>query len=344
MNQNDMELLRALCETRGISGREEAVRGLILSRISEAADEVQVDGLGNVLVFKKGRNHARKRVLLSAHMDEVGLIVTHIGQDGLLRFSTVGGIDRRVLCGKPVTVGDQALPGVIGLKPIHLLQGEEKEKSVPVEDLYIDIGAKDREQAEKLVQLGDMVCFAGGFDASAGKIRAKALDDRAGCAILIKLLLEEHPFDLYFSFVVQEEVGLRGARAAVFTLEPEAAIVVEATTAADIPGVEEAKQVCRVGGGAVLSFMDRSTIYDSAYYRLAQKSASAVGAPWQAKQAVAGGNDAGAIHQSRGGVRTAAVSLPCRYLHSPVSLIAQEDFDAVLATVRELSGRMAGGQ
>ena len=228
--------------------------------------------------------------MLSAHMDEVGLIVTHITDEGLLKFTTVGGIDKRVLCGKQVWINGHY--GVIGGKPIHLMKGDEREKAVPVEELSIDIGAGSKEEAEQAVSLGDVAGFVSTFDQEGNKIRGRALDDRVGCTILIDLIKRSLPYDMTFVFCVQEEIGLRGARTAAYSVNPQAAIVVESTTAADIAGVEEGKEVCRLGDGPVVPFMDRSTIYDREYYQLAFALAEKEKIPCQTKRAVAGGNDA----------------------------------------------------
>lgn len=332
----DWELLKKLSEARGISGRENAVREIILDEIRPYAERIEVTPLGSVIAYRKGKQRAPKRLMISAHMDEVGMIVTHITDDGLLKFATVGGIDRRVLPGKSVTIGEN-VHGVVGVKPIHLLKKDETEKSVPLEELYLDIGALTRAEAEAVVAPGDEVTFDSVFDTEHGTIKGRALDDRAGCAILIDLMKDEPPYDTVFAFVVQEEVGLHGSKTAAFAAEPEAAIVVESTTASDVAGVDEEKQVCHLGHGPVISFMDRRTIYDREYYRMAFRAAEQAGVKCQAKQAVAGGNDAGAIHVSRGGVRTIAVSLPCRYLHSAVGVIAQEDFLAAPKLIASLA-------
>lgn len=338
----DLTLLKRLCTARGISGCEDEVRGLILEEIKPYADSIEITPLGNIIVFKKGEKRPSVRLMVSAHMDEVGMIVTHITDDGLLKFGTVGGIDRRVLCGRAVTINGK-IPGVIGAKPIHLLKDEERGKSVPLEDLYIDIGANDKAEAEKYVFPGDPVCFDSVFDTAHGMVKSRALDDRAGCAILIGMIQSNLPYDMFFTFVVQEEVGLRGAKTAAYSVKPEAAIVVESTTAADVAGVDKDKQVCCVGEGPVISFMDRHTIYDREYYRMAFSAAKRIGVKCQAKQAVAGGNDAGAIHVSRSGARTIAVSLPCRYLHSAVGLISQEDYEEAGKLIPELAKAIAGG-
>ena len=336
----DLQLLETLCTLNGISGREDSVREYILEEIAPHVTDVQIDPLGSIIAFKKGKNRAKTDLMLSAHMDEVGLIVTHITADGKLKFAPVGGIDKRILPGKKVLVGD--VPGVIGARPVHLLKSEEKGAAVPLDDLFIDIGAKEKEDAERAVSLGDPVCFDSLIDFSGSTVKAKAIDDRAGCAILIDLIKMPLEYDMTVVFCVQEEIGLRGARAAAYSVDPEAAIVVESTTAADIPGIEPEKQVCHVGDGPVLSFMDRSTIYDKDYYQLALALAKAESIPCQIKQAVAGGNDAGAIHTTKSGVRTIAVSLPCRYLHGPVGLIAQSDFHHAETLILSLANKIAG--
>lgn len=337
----DYRLLKKLCSARGVSGAETDVRNLILNEIRTYASTIEITPLGNIIAFKSGEKRAKTKLMLSAHMDEVGLIITHITDGGLLKFDTVGGIDKRVLPGKSVTVGE-SVSGVIGVKPIHLLEKEERGKSVPLNELYIDIGAVSREEAEKSVKPGDTATFDSIFDTSRGIIKSRALDDRAGCALLIQLLKKDLKYDMTFVFVVQEEVGLNGAKTAAYTVAPDAAIIVESTTAADVPGTEKDRQVCRLGGGAAISFMDRRTIYDKEYYKMAFEAAEKADVKCQAKQAVAGGNDAGAVHVSRGGVRTIAVSLPCRYLHSAVGMISQKDFSAAGKLIAELSEDIAG--
>ena len=335
------ELLRELCAARGVSGREDAVRDIVLREISGCADSVEVTPLGNVVAFKKGEKRAKTSLMLDAHMDEVGLMITDITDGGLLRFAPVGGIDRRVLPGKSVLVGENT-PGVIGLKPIHLLEGDEKNKSVPMRELYIDIGALSRGEAEERVRPGDAATFESIFDLSHGMVKARALDDRAGCALLIELMKQGLACDATFVFSVQEEIGLNGAKTAAFAVKPQAAIAVECTTAADVAGVERDREVTRLGDGPAVSFLDKRTAYDRDYYRMAFEIAKSEGIKCQAKRAATGGNDAGAIHASRSGVRTAAVSLPCRYLHSPVGILAQEDYGEAKKLLAALAERIAG--
>lgn len=337
----DFELLKKLCALDGISGDEKNVRDFIIEQITPYAESVKVDPLGNVLARKKGRKRAEKRLMFSAHMDEVGLMVTDITSDGYLKFDEVGGIDKRILPGKRVTVGEKNLPGVIGVKPIHLTKGDESSAVPDYSEMYIDIGARSREDAEKYVTLGDSVRYTYDFTETESKICCKAIDDRFGCLVLIELIQKELEYDADFAFVVQEEVGLRGSTVAAYTLNPEYAVVVETTTAADIP--ESDRKVCVLGDGAVISVMDRHTIYDKELVKAAFSLAEKHSIPAQYKRAVAGGNDSGAIHKSRGGVRTLAVSLPCRYLHAPSCFADKRDCESVFRLAEKLADFICSG-
>lgn len=336
-----LEHVRALCAIAGTSGDEGQVAEYIVSQLPADA-RITRDALGNLLVFRKGAAAPKRRVMLCAHMDEVGFLVTHITKEGLLRFAAVGGVDARVALGRQVAVGSEGLVGVIGTKAVHMQKEEERGKAPGIDELYIDIGASSDDEAKAHVTLGDRVTFVSDFtEYGEGFLKARALDDRVGCAILLTLLREELPFDLHAAFTVQEEVGLRGARTAAYTIAPELALVLETTTAADIPGVSGENRVCELKKGPVVSFMDRSTIYDRELYALAFEEAERLGIPCQTKSLVAGGNDSGAIHTSVGGVRTAVISVPCRYLHSPSCVIALEDLEHSLTLARALVNRMA---
>lgn len=339
----DYTFLRTLCEANGISGDESGVRELILENIKPFADDIRVDALGNILVHKKGKKRAKAKVMLSAHMDEVGLMVIDITSDGYLKFDEVGGIDRRVLVGKRVWVGDKKVCGVIGVKPVHLTKGDESSAIPEYSEMYIDIGADSCEEALEYVNYGDSVCLDSVFTETEHTIQSKAIDDRFGCMVLMELLKSDLEYDMDVAFVVQEEVGLHGAKTAAYTIDPQFALVVETTTAADIPEIDSAKQVCRLGDGAVISVMDRRTIYDKEMVQFAFDAAKEIGIKAQYKRTVAGGNDAGVIHQSRGGVRTLAVSLGCRYLHAPSCVANKSDCESVMALVKELADRIAGG-
>lgn len=336
-------LLKKLCTANGISGDEKNIRDIIINEIKDYANDYRVDNLGNLIVYKKGKNTPENKLMISAHMDEVGFLVTDITSDGLIKFSEVGGIDRRVLPARSVTINNN-VKGVICNKPIHLCDSDEA-KSIPKYDsMYIDIGADSKDEAQKYVSPGDSITFDTFYEDNGFSVKSKAIDDRAGCCMMIKMIQSELEYDMYFTFVVQEEVGLNGAKVAAFSLNPDYAIVLESTTAADIPGIEGVKQVCNVNNGAVIGFMDRRTIYDKGLIKEAQSIAENNNIKIQYKRAVAGGNDAGVIHNSRGGVRTLAVSLPCRYLHSQISLIAKSDIYDVYNLALILAERICGGK
>lgn len=332
-----LELIKELSVLSGISGRENAVRDYIIEQIKDCA-EYSVDPLGNLLVFKKGKNAAKNKVMLDAHMDEVGLIVTAITSEGFLRFTKVGGIDSRVILGRTVKVGEKAVNGVIGIKPVHLVDKKAESDIPKADDLYIDIGAKSKEEAAEYVRLGDSVWFESDFIGFGnGFVKSKALDDRAGCAILVEMIKSELEYDMWFSFSVQEEIGTRGAQTAAFTIAPDYAIAVETTTAADISGVKDEKRVCICGKGGTVSFMDRSTLYSKELFDKAFEIAERKNIPCQPKTMVAGGNDSGAIHKSRGGVKVLTVSIPCRYLHSPSCVIKFDDAKESLRLIKALA-------
>ncbi len=336
-----LETIKELCALSGISGRENAVRNFIVNKIKDYA-EYSVDPLGNLIVFKKGKNLAKNKVMLDAHMDEVGMIISAITSEGYLKFVKVGGIDSRVMVGRAVKVGDKAVNGVIGIKPVHLVDKDAEADIPKPDDLYIDIGAESREEAAEYVRIGDAAWFAGDFiEFGDGFIKSKALDDRAGCAILIEMIRSELEYDTWFSFSVQEEIGTRGAQTAAFTIDPDYAIVVETTTAADISGVKDEKRVCICGEGGTVSFMDRSTLYDRELFDKAFEVAEKNGIKCQPKTMVAGGNDAGAIHKSRGGVKVLTVSVPCRYLHSPGCVVkygdVEESYELITAMAEEFA-------
>lgn len=330
------DFLKELCALNAVSGDEKAVRDYIISKIDGKADW-HTDNLGNILVFKKGKNRSVKKLLIDAHMDEVGFIISSVTADGFLKFQTVGGINTAAIMFRQVKIGN--VNGVVCGTPIHLLSGDEKKKLPKSDSLYIDIGAESREEALKLVSLGDRAVMCSEYREMGNKIKAKAIDDRAGCAILLSLITNDSDYDFYASFSVQEEVGLRGAKTAAFAADPDAAIVLEATTAADIADVDETHRVCVLGNGPAVSFMDRATVYDREYYRAALES----GIKCQPKSAVAGGNNSGAIHLSRGGVRTVAISVPCRYIHSSSCVADKEDIKNAERLAKYMLAGICGG-
>lgn len=338
-----LNLVKELCAVNGVSGDEARVRALIRTKAEPYADSIRTDALGNLIVFKKGKKTTGNKLLLAAHMDEVGLIVTHVTDDGYLKFDFVGGVDRRVAIGKPVLLGDQGIPGIIGLKAIHLVSREERKKTPKTDALYIDIGAGDKESAMNLVKPGTYGAFVGAPEPLGdGFLKAKAIDDRVGCAVMLKLLEEELPMDVTFAFTAQEEVGTRGAFGAAFSVSPEIALVLETTTAADLPDVEAHRKVCAPGKGPVISYMDGSTIYDRGLFEDLRRLAQEHGIPWQTKEYIAGGNDARTIQRSKSGVRAAALSAAVRYLHAPASVGSVADFENMLKLTRLFLEHVAG--
>jgi endoglucanase len=342
---NFIQTIRTLADIPGVSGDEGSVRDAILTMIRDRVERVEIDPLGNLIVYKKGKRTPKNKILLSAHMDEVGFIITHVEESGLLRFEAVGGIDSRVVVGKAVEVGVARIYGVIGTKALHQTEEKDREEPLKLDKLHIDIGARDAAEAGALVSPGDRAVFHSAFrEIGDGNILSRALDDRAGCALLVELIRGDLPCDCAFSFTVQEETGCTGAVTAAYTVQPDIAIAVETTTASDIAGVESGKEVCRLGGGPVISFMDRGTVYDSRLYRLAMDTAKRHGIPAQAKEGVFGGNESRSLQAAQGGARTLAVSLPCRYIHSPSNMLRTADIDhtaTLLAKLIEGMGDLA---
>lgn len=329
-----LDTVKALCALFGPSGCEDEVRNFIRKEAEPYADEIVEDTAGSLLVFKHGKKQPRRTVMLAAHMDEVGVIVNHISDDGFLGFDFVGGVDRRVVIGKKVYLGDDRIPGIIGMKPIHLTTKEERETVPKINKLYIDIGAESKEQAEELAPIGTYGCFGGECtELAGGYVRMKAIDDRVGCAILLETLKKELPIDTWFAFTVQEEVGCRGAFGAAFRVKPQIALIVEGTTAADSPQSEGAARVCMPGQGPVIPFMDGGAIYDRRMFCMLRDLAEEKGIRWQTKTRIAGGTDAQAIQKSNGGCKVGAVSAAVRYIHSPSSVGNVHDFEAMQTLV-----------
>lgn len=315
--------LKELSELRGVSGDEGAVRRFIREKVTPLCDEVHTDTMGNLYARKK--KEGAPVIALTAHMDEVGMMIKRIRDDGELEY-TCRGLDPRVMPGRRVAVGRDAVPGVIGTKPIHLQSDEEYEAGVPHKDLTIDIGAKDKEDAEKYVKIGDYVCFSTPFEElGEGFFTGKALDDRVGCAVLMALLTQDYDCDLHAVFTVQEEVGLRGANLVADHIKPALVLNFEGTTANDMPEVKGHETVTTVGKGPAITFMDRGTIVDAGLFDALRETAKARRIPFQLRKGTSGGTDIGRIHIDAGGCRAGGISLPCRYIHSAQSVALWED-------------------
>ena len=330
------ELLKELCLLPGATGDEGKVRDFIREKAEKFADDISEDSIGNLYVFKKGKRRREKPLMVCAHMDEVGIIIKEICEDGCLKFDFVGGVDARVVIGQRVLVGDEGIPGVIGMKAVHLTTKEERASAPKLSSLFIDIGCDKKAKAEKLVSPGDFAVFDSACTLlSENRIKAKALDDRFGCAVMLTLLAEELEYDTHFVFTVQEEAGCRGAYSAAFRIDPAFALVLESTTAGDIPTAEGAMKVCAPGKGAVIGYMDGGTIYDKRLFAYLRSVAEEKKIPWQMKTRVAGGTDAGTIHPSRSGVRVTSLSLATRYIHTPSGVADLRDIAAILSLSRE---------
>lgn len=342
MKYAGIHLIRELSLCFGPSGCEDAVRALILEQIKGECDNYTVDKAGNLIAVIRGQGldydkKTPRKLMLSAHMDEVGFMVTAISEEGYLKFSTVGGIDPRVMCGRHVIVGDdkRRIHGVIASKAIHLQTPEERAKTTPLKNMYIDIGAKDAEDAKKYVSVGDYAVFDSEFvtfGKDGTRMKGKALDDRAGCAMLIEVMRDLHrspanmPFDVYFAFTTCEEVGISGANVAAFGIQPDTAIILEATAVNDLPGTGRSF-VSKQGEGGTLSLCDRGTVYDMGFIDYARQTAEQNGLKCQLKQAFTGGTDAAHIQRSLTGVRVLGLSLPTRYIHSASNVALYEDFE-----------------
>jgi len=333
------ETLEKLSNACGIAGREEEVRKLMKTFLKPHVDEVKEDKLGNVIGIKKGKKNAPK-IMLAAHMDEIGLLIKTISKEGFLQFTKIGGIDDRILLAQKVIVYTEKGPlhGIIGSKPPHIQKEEERKKVLAYDELFIDIGAESQEQAKKMgVKIGDAV----GFDVKFAKISkniviGKAFDDRIGCAVMIEAMkrLEKTECTIYAVGTVQEEVGLRGATTAAFGIYPDVGIALDVTVAGDVPGVRETEAPVKFKKGPAIEIADAGLIAHPKVLRLLIDAAEESKIPYQLESGLAGSTDAARISLTREGVPSGVISVPTRYIHSPTSMLSLEDAEnAVRLTV-----------
>lgn len=329
-------LLKTLTESSGLSGNEKEVRDIIIAEIKDYCTTIKTDRIGNIIAFKEGKPSSKK-IMVTAHMDEVGLMVKDIDSSGLIKFLSVGGIDKRILVSKTVLIGNDKIPGVIGAKPIHLQKRNEWSNALNMSDLYIDIGAKSKEDAEKYVSIGDYVAFDSKYtEFGDNLIKAKALDNRVGCAILIDLIKNLNDISFYGVFTVMEEVGLVGAGPAAYEVDPDISIILEGTLCYDIPKLESHMVPTYIGGGPAISLVDRTTIYNHKLRDRVVQVANKNDIPYQFRKTSMGGNDSGKIHTTRDGSLTTTISVPCRNIHSPVSVMSLEDYNNTSKLVKAL--------
>lgn len=320
-------LLKRLTEASGASGNENEVRDIILNEIKNFVDDIRIDRLGNIIAYKKGKSNSKK-LMVTAHMDEVGLMVTDIDNMGLLKFTTVGGIDKRILVSKPVLVGKNKIPGVIGAKPIHLQKREEWQNALNIDQLYIDIGVSTKEEGEKLVKIGDYIIFDSQYvEFGDNLVKAKALDNRVGCSLLVELLKEIKDINFYGVFTVMEEVGLVGAGPAAYSVDPDISIVLEGTLCYELPNLDTHLIPTQLNGGPAISLIDRTTLFDREFREKIVKIAEDNNIPYQYRKTAMGGNDSGKIHINKEGSITTTISVPCRNIHSPSSVMSKYDYN-----------------
>ena len=334
--------LKTLTEINAPSGHEQPIRRALIEELKEKGHNPIIDRMGNVIVVKEGTGEApRKRVLVSAHMDEVGLIVTGHTDGGFLKVNQAGGIDPRVLISKRVLVGDDNIPGVIGAVAIHLQSAADRARVMGYRDITVDIGATDKKEAERKAPIGTYISFDTPYvEYGEGYACGKAFDDRVGCWTILRLLEEDLPCDLVAAFVSEEEVGCRGASGAAFAQEPDIGIVLEGTTCNDLGDIPEVAQVCKTGAGVAVSFMDNASIANRELFKKALEVGAKEGIAHQVKSSVSGGNDSGVIQRAREGIPTLVLSVPCRYIHSPSTVIklsdAESQFELTKALLKNL--------
>ncbi len=336
-------ILEELSKAIGVSGEEDEVRALVIDAIRDHVTDLEVDALGNVTASQLGTAHPEYIVMIAAHMDEIGMMVTAVEANGLIQFTGVGGVDARILPGLRVKVGAKRSPGVILWKPIHFWRAM---KTVPMDALRIDVGAADKSAAEP----GDRIAFDGGYTRlSDTVVRGKAFDDRVGCSILVDILRGgPYPVTVAAAFTAQEEIGLRGATVAAQRLQPDAAIVLEGTYAYDVPdpnreadaGDLPSNPGTRMGEGAVITLSDRQMITDPRALRFLRETAAAHGITHQVKTMGGGGTDGGAIHLAQAGIPTMPISVPCRYIHTPTALLNLDDYQSVLSLSQAVLNRI----
>lgn len=333
-------LLKRLTETIGVSGNENEVRKLIIQEIKDHVDKLYIDKLGNIITYKKGKNDSKK-IMISANMDELGMMVSDIDSSGLVKFIPVGPIDTKFLPSKRVKIGEDKVLGVIGSKPIHLQRPHERKNPIPRKSLYIDIGAKDKESASSLVQIGDYIGLESDYvEFGKDMIKAKFIESRLGCNILIDLLKKDTENSFYGVFTVMSTIGLVGASSVAFDLNPDLAIIIQAVSCNDYPGMDNNTTKIKLGKGPVISLYDKTTIYNRHLVKAIEKINEDKEIPIQYLVDNKFSNDAGKIHLTQDGIPTASISVPCRYINSPSSVINKEDYKNTELLLEEIIGNI----
>jgi len=341
----DIEFLSKLVKSVGVSGYEEEIAELIKSEMEKYTDSVEIDTLGNVIGLKKG--NGKGKIMLAAHMDEIGFVVSHIDKNGFIFVSPVGGINVKTLIGTRVIVhGEGKYYGVMGSIPPHMKKEKEKEKELSIEDIFVDIGAKNKDEVLKRgIDIGSIITYEGDLKKlSENRYTGKTMDDRIGVFILIETLKRvKSPYDLYFVATTQEEVGLRGARVSGYKISPDIGIAIDVTLAMDVPDVKEHRRITELGKGPAITVMDRSVIGNRKLNSFIEKIAREEKIPLQRNILTGGGTDAGSIHLIKEGVVSTTLSIPTRFVHSPVECIDMRDVEnAVNLLVKVLETETLG--
>lgn len=325
----DVSLLKAVCDLPGAPGFEKQIRDFVLKEVASLVDAVEVDNMGNVIAIKRGkRNPENKRVMVAAHMDEIGFIVTHIDDNGFLRFHTLGGFDPKTLTAQRVIVhGKKDLIGVMGSKPIHVMTTEERQKQAKITDFFIDLGM-EKSEVVKHIAIGDPITREREFIEMGDCVNCKSIDNRVAVFILLETLrkLEEPAYDVYATFTVQEEVGLRGANVSAHFINPDFGIALDTTIAYDVPGASAHEKITELGKGTAIKIMDASTICDYRMVAFMKKTAEDKGIKWQPEILTAGGTDtAGVQRNGKQGAIAGAISIPTRHLHQVIEMAHKAD-------------------
>ncbi len=336
--QLNIELLSEVCEIPGAPGFESPIRNRILQEIKPHVDEYEIDNMGNLTAIIRGKNNPEnKRVMVAAHMDEIGFIVTHIDTNGFVRFHTLGGFDPKTLTAQRVIIhGKEDVIGVMGSKPIHVMTAEEKNKNPKITDYFIDLGMP-KEEVEKIVSVGDPITRDRNLIEMGECVNCKSIDNRVSVFILIETLkqLSDIPYDLYAVFSTQEEVGLRGASVAAHHIDPDFGIALDTTIAYDLPGSSPHEEVTRLGDGTAIKIMDATTICDVRMVSFLKKTATEGNIKWQTEILTAGGTDtAGIQRRGKKGAISGAISIPTRHLHQVIEMAHKEDISHSIALLK----------
>jgi tetrahedral aminopeptidase len=328
MNLN-IPLLKEICQIPGVPGFEQRIRNFVLHNVKSHVDEVNVDNIGNIITLKKSNsNKGNKKVMIAAHMDEIGFIVTHIDDKGFLWFHPLGGFDPKTLTAQRVIVhGTKDLIGVMGSKPVHVMSNEEKNKPAKIEDFFIDLGMK-KEEVEKYVSVGNPVSRERDLIEMGDCVNCKSLDNRISVFVLLETLklLKDFPYDIYGVFTVQEEVGLRGANVAAHQINPDFGFALDTTIAYDVPNAKPQERVTELGKGAAIKIMDSSAIADYRMVEFLKKTASQHQIKWQPEILTAGGTDTASIQRmGKNGAIAGAISIPTRHIHQVIETVHKED-------------------